>query len=55
MSSPKTKSHSNGGKKRDRFGDAKPRKRRVVGQSKDGPEGERKKRDRFSDAKPRKR
>ena len=55
MSSPKTKSHSNGGKKRDRFGDAKPRKRRVAVGSGDGPEGERKKRDRFGDAKPRKR
>ena len=33
MSSPKTKSHSNGGKKRDRFGDAKLRKRPVAGKS----------------------
>ena len=55
MSSQKTRSNNKGDKKRDRFGDAKPRKRRVTNKSKDGHDGESKKRDRFGDAKPRKR
>ena len=55
MSSQKTRSYNKGSKKRDRLGDAKPRKRRVVGKSKEGHEGEREKRGRYDDAKPRKR
>ena len=52
MSSPKSKSFNKEGKKRNRFSDAKPSRRRVTSKSKDGYEGEGKKRDRFSDAKP---
>ena len=56
MSSPKSKSFNKEGKKRNRFSDAKPSRRRVTSKSKEGYEGER-----FyeiflkGDAKPRKR
>ena len=55
MSSSKTKSYNKGGKKRDRFGDSKPGKRRAAGKYKDSEDGIGKKRDRFGDSKPRKR
>ena len=52
MSFQKKRSYNKEGKKRDRYGDAKPSKRRVAGRSKDGHDGEREKRGRYGDAKP---